>query len=121
MAILLFKLSNVPDDEASDVRELLEQHEIYFYETYAGRWRLGVDAIWLTDATHEERARELLRTYQLERTANQQKNYAELVEQGKAPSFWQGLCASPVRFAGLIVAVIFVLSLTLMPFILFKA
>ena len=121
MAILLFKLHNVPDDEASEVRELLAQHEIYFYETYAGRWRLGVDAIWLTDATHEEQARELIRTYQLERTANQQKNYAELVEQGKAPSLWQNLRASPVRFVSLMIAVIFVLSFTLIPFIFFKA
>ena len=120
MAILLFKLHNVPDDEACDVRELLEHHEIYYYETHAGRWRLGVDGIWLTDDTHAVRAREIIRLYQHERTANQQKNYAELVEHGQAPSLWQNLCASPVRFVGLIVAVIFVLGLTLVPFIYLK-
>lgn len=116
MAILLFRLGNVPDDEAIEIRELLETNDIYFYETTAGRWRLGVDAIWLTDNTNEERARALIKQYQIERTANQKKNYAELVEQGNAPTLWQNFCKSPLRFIALIVAVIFVLALTLLPF-----
>jgi hypothetical protein len=116
MAILLFKLNNVPDDEAMDIRELLEANDIYFYETHAGMWRLGLDAIWLTDNTNEEKARELIKGYQAERSANEQKNYAELVESGQAPTLWQNFCHSPLRFVALIVAVIFVLSLTLAPF-----
>lgn len=118
MAILLFKLNNVPDDEAMDIRELLAANEIYFYETHAGMWRLGVDAIWLTDATHEAQARELIKAYQAERTANQQRVYAELVEQGQAPTLWQNFCASPLRFVLLVVAVLLVLSLTFAPFAL---
>jgi hypothetical protein len=120
MAILLFKLHNVPDDEACDIRELLEQNDIYFYETHAGFWRMGLDAIWLADDTHVERARELINSYQIARTANQQKNYAELVEQGQAPGIWQNICAAPVRFVGLIIAIVFVLSLTLVPFAYFQ-
>ena len=116
MAILLFKLNNVPDDEAMDIRELLEANDIYFYETNAGRWRLGVDAIWLTDTTNEERARELIKHYQAERTANQKKNYAELVESGQAPTLWQNFLKSPLRFVALIVAVIFILGITVLPF-----
>ena len=116
MAILLFRLANVPDDEAMEIRELLETNDIYFYETTAGRWRLGVDAIWLTDNTNEERARDLIKNYQTERTASQRKNYAELVEQGNAPTLWQNFLRSPLRFVALIVAVIFVLGLTLLPF-----
>lgn len=118
MTTLLFKLAHVPDDEACDIRELLEQHEIYFYETHAGRWRLGVDAIWLADDTLAPRARELIRAYQLERTSHQQKVYAELVEQGHAPTLWQNFCASPLRFVALVIAAIFVLGLTLAPFAL---
>ena len=118
MAILLFKLNNVPDDEALDIRELLESNDIYFYETHAGFWRLGVDAIWLTDNTNEDKARELIKHYQAERTANQQKNYAQLVEQGEAPTLWKNFCASPLRFVLLILAVAFVLGLTFAPFAL---
>ena len=121
MAILLFRLNNVPDDEAMDVRELLTAQDIYFYETHAGFWRLGVDAIWLVDDTHAEQARELIRAYQLERTESQRKSYVELVEQGQAPSLWQNFCAAPFRFAGFLIAALFVLLLTLLPFgMLFK-
>ncbi len=116
MATLIFKLNNVPDDEAIDVRELLTDNDIYFYETHAGFWRLGVDALWLPDDTHAARARELINAYQLERTSHQKKVYAELVEQGQAPSLWQNFCASPLRFVLLILAVIFILVLTLAPF-----
>ncbi len=116
MAILLFRLNNVPADEADEIRALLENNEIYFYETNAGMWRLGVDAIWLASKDDEEKARGLIAEYQRERTANQQQNYAQLVEQGEQPTLWKNFCASPLRFVLLLVAVVFVLSLTFAPF-----
>lgn len=118
MARLLFKLNNVPDDEAQDIRELLTTENIHFYETDAGFWRVGLDAIWLPDDEQEEKARELVRTYQENRTAQQQKNYAELVEQGQVPSLWQHFCMQPVRFIALVIAILFVLGLTLIPFVM---
>ncbi len=116
MTTLLFKLKDVPDDEANDIRELLTENDIYFYETHAGFWRLGVDGIWLPDEINLERARQLIKTYQAERTANQQKVYADLVEQGQAPTLWQNFLLSPLRFVLLIIAVFFILTLTLAPF-----
>jgi len=116
MTILLFKLQNVPDDEAADIRDLLADNDVYFYETHAGFWRLGVDGLWLPDNTHLERARELIKSYQEERTATQKKVYAELVEQGQAPTLWQNFLLSPLRFVLLILAVFFILTLTLAPF-----
>ena len=59
MARLLFKLAQVPDDEAQEIRTLLNDHQITYYETDAGFFRVGLDAIWLADGTQEERAREL--------------------------------------------------------------
>lgn len=116
MTILLFKLKDVPDDEAADIRELLAENDIYFYETHAGFWRLGVDGLWLPDDTHLARARELIDQYQAERTANQQKIYAQLLENGQAPTLWQNFLLSPLRFIALIIAVFFILTLTLAPF-----
>jgi hypothetical protein len=116
MTTLIFKLQNVPDDEAADIRDLLAENDIYFYETHAGFWRLGVDGLWLPDNTNLERARELIKVYQTERTANQQKVYADLVEQGQAPTLWQNFLLSPLRFVLLIIAVFFILTLTLAPF-----
>jgi hypothetical protein len=116
MGVLLFKLQNVPDDEAADVRDLLADNDILFYETHAGFWRLGVDGLWLPDNSQLEHARALIKTYQDERTANQKRVYAELVEQGQAPTLWKNFLASPLRFVLLFIAVFFVLTLTLAPF-----
>jgi len=118
MAILLFKLNNVPDDEANDIRNLLDSNNIAFYETDAGFFRVGVDAIWLPDISNAEQARELIRAYQIERTHNQQQNYALLVEQGTAPTLWQNFCAQPFRFILLVLAILLVVGITLIPFLM---
>ena len=118
MAKLLFKLAQVPDDEASEIRALLDEHQIHYYETDAGFFRVGLDAIWLSDGAQEEDARELIRAYQAERCVRQQQNYAQLVEAGQVPSVWQLFCAQPIRFVALVVAIIFVTGLTLVPFVM---
>lgn len=118
MARLLFKLAQVPDDEAQDIRSLLDEHQINYYETDAGFFRVGLDAIWLADGTQEERARELLREYQAERVIRQQQNYAQLVEAGQVPGVWQHFCAQPIRFIASAIAIIFVAGLTLIPFVM---
>src|SRR6187431_2925854 len=118
MAKLLFKLAQVPDDEASEIRALLDEHEIHYYETDAGFFRVGLDAIWLADGAQEEDARELIRAYQAERCVRQQENYAQLVEAGQVPSVWQNFCAQPIRFVALVLGIIFVAGLTLVPFVM---
>lgn len=118
MARLLFKLNNVPDDEAHDIRELLDAESIPFYETDAGFWRVGLDAIWLADSEQEEKARELIRVYQENRTTQQQRNYAELVEQGQVPTFWQHFRMRPIRFIAMSIAILSMLALTLIPFLM---
>src|SRR4030065_1675214 len=52
LPILLFKLNGVPDDEAEDIRALLNRNGIDYYETPAGNWAESVPAIGLNDATY---------------------------------------------------------------------
>lgn len=118
MARLLFKLAQVPDDEAQEIRMLLNEHQINYYETDAGFFRVGLDAIWLADGAQEQQARELIHAYQAERAIRQQQNYAQLVEAGQVPSLWQHFCAQPLRFMALVIAIIFVAGLTLLPFVM---
>jgi hypothetical protein len=118
MARLLFKLSQVPADEAQDIRDLLDANDIRYYETDAGFFRVGLDAIWLSDTAQEIQARELIRHYQEARTAQQQASYAQLAEAGQAPTLWQNFCAQPVRFLLLVCAIIFVAGITLVPFLM---
>jgi hypothetical protein len=101
MARLLFKLAQVPDDEAAEIRALLDEHQIHYYETDAGFFRVGLDAIWLADGA-----------------VRQQQNYAQLVEAGQVPSVWQHFCAQPIRFIAVTAAIIFVAGLTLIPFVM---
>ena len=118
MARLLFKLAQVPVDEAQELRVLLDEHQIRYYETDAGFFRVGLDAIWLSDNAQEERARELIREYQVARALQQQQNYAQLVEAGQVPSLWQHFCANPIRVIAALVAIVFVAALTLVPFVM---
>ena len=67
MSVLLFKLRRVEDDEADEIRALLHEHEIDFYETTNGRWGLGYAAIWLHSDEHLERGKALIVDYQKQR------------------------------------------------------
>jgi hypothetical protein len=67
MAILLMNLRNVPDDEADEIRALLEQHRIDFYETQPNRWGISAGGIWLRDEAQLEEAKRLLAQYQEQR------------------------------------------------------
>ena len=66
MAILLFSLRGVPEDEVDEVRELLTEQNIDFYETSAGNWGMSMPALWLRDDA-SEKARYALNAYQQQR------------------------------------------------------
>ena len=77
MAILLFSLRGVPDDEADDVRELLTEQAIDFYETSAGNWGISMPALWLKDHGQLAQAQELLANYQRQRYLTARENYLQ--------------------------------------------
>lgn len=119
MAKLLFRLSNVPEDEAIEVRRLLEENGIPYYETDAGFWRVGVDALWLSDDSLHEQAKTLLEVYQTSRTLEQQQRYQQQLADGDAETFVGRNVRKPIRFIVLLIAMLFVLGLTLLPFMAF--
>jgi len=55
MAVQLFKLKGVPEDEAEDIRNLLTNHYIDHYETPAGNWGISMPAIWLNKESLQRR------------------------------------------------------------------
>ena len=107
---LLFRLANVPDDEADDVRELLDNNGIDFYETDAGRWRLGVAALWLKDTSQLEEARGLIGRYQYQR-------YQQAQQAPVQKSWWQVLQAHPLHLLMTLFSVIIVLGVSILPFL----
>ncbi len=96
MSALLFRLRNVPDDEAEDVRELLNQHNIEHYETSAGNWGISMPAIWVQHNDDLSRAKSLLKQYQAERSQQQRQAYEERVAAGEAPSFFDNVKKRPL-------------------------
>ncbi|MFW3616846.1 DUF6164 family protein [Billgrantia antri] len=117
MATLLFRLANVTEEEAWEVRRLLDEHGFDTYETQAGFWRLGVDAIWLRDPAQLEAAREVLERYQAERQTRVRRELAEMAERGQSPTLWQRLRHHPVQLLLVALAVLAMLALMLTPFL----
>ncbi|MGD8175413.1 DUF6164 family protein [Marinimicrobium sp. ARAG 43.8] len=117
MGQLLFKLNQVPDDEALEVRELLEESGFRTYETHAGFWGLGVSAIWLADDEQLPEARAVLKRYQAQRLEAQRALHEERIAAGEQPTLWQKIARAPVRFVALTLAIVVVLAITLLPFL----
>jgi len=67
MTTLVFRLRNVPDEEADEVRSLLDEAGIGWYETTAGNWGIAMPGLWVGEADEAARARMLIDTYQRER------------------------------------------------------
>lgn len=98
MSKLLFKLRHVPDDEAAEVRALLEENGIDFFETFAGSWGISFPALWLKDANQFTRARELLDVYQEERQTRMRDDFEQRRMRGEVKTLWHSFVESPLRF-----------------------
>lgn len=115
MSSLLLTLRHVPDDEADEVRALLEAQRIEFYETPPGRWGVSAGAIWLRDERDLERARALLAGYQAERSRRAREAYAAARRDGTAPTVWTVLRDDPVRVVAMLLVVALMLALVVLP------
>lgn len=113
MAKILFKLRNVPDDEAEEVRELLTNHHIDYYETSAGNWGVSMPALWVKDDDQFPEAKALFDAYQQARSIRVREEYARLRSEGKHKTIWDSMKQNPVLF---VVYIFIVLSLLYLPF-----
>lgn len=98
MAKILFRLNGVPDDEANDVRELLTDNAIDYYETSAGNWGVSIAAIWLVEDDQYEKARALVDAYQQERSARIREAYENAKREGKNHTFLGAVRDKPASF-----------------------
>lgn len=117
MAVLLFKLRNVPEDEAEEVRCLLLEHGIDSYETSAGNWRISMPAIWLRDELQLEQAKQLLEDYQHSRLMRAREEYANQRTQGLHPTFWTNFRRDPLRVGSYAALVTLIMYFSVMVFL----
>lgn len=116
MAILLFKLRNVPDDEAAEVRELLTEHGIPFYETTAGNWGVSLPAIWLHNDEYYSQARSVLDAYQHTRATRMREQYLADKSAGRADTMADLIRRDPVKTLGILVLVAAIIYLSVVIF-----
>lgn len=110
-------LRGVPDDEADEVRALLEAHRIEFYETPPNRWGITMGGIWLSNEGDAAEARRLLDDYQRERQARFHAEYEEQRRRGELETVFDRFRREPVRFLVYLAVVALILYLMIVPFL----
>ena len=115
MAHLLLNLRNVPDDEADEVRALLDAAHIAYYETRPSRWGISAGAIWIADEADAFAAQQAMAAYQLHRRerARAERDQAEI--DGTAPTLWSNVRAEPVRAIVVLLTAALVGALVVLP------
>ena len=110
MSKLLFRMRHVPEDEAQEVRDLLEANEIEFFETFAGSWGISMPALWLKRKEQYAQARALIDEYQQQRSLKMREEYDLQKQRGEARTMWHSFVENPFRFVlymGLVVVVLY--------------
>ncbi len=117
MSQLVFRLRNVPDDEAAAVRELLEEHKLDWYETTAGNWGIAMPGIWVQDASDAPKARSLIETYQQQLSQRMRQDYESGLATGKQPTLSGRLQSQPLRVLGIVLFCAFIIYVSVKPFL----
>lgn len=120
MSKLLLNLRNVPDDEADDVRAMLDANRIAFYETRPSRWGISSGGIWVTEDADIVEAKRLMAIYQQERQARVRAEYEAARRAGTAETFWTVLRAEPARVVLTVLGIVFMLALVALPILLLR-
>ena len=118
MPKLLMNLRNVPDDEADDVRAMLDAQRIAFYETRPSIWGVSAGGIWVTEDAAFAAARRAMDEYQQQRSARARAEYAAAKRAGTAETFVTLLRAQPARVLLSVLGILVVLALVALPFLL---
>jgi len=117
MSTLLIKLNGAPEDEVLELRQLLTDHAIDFYETDTGRWGTSVAALWLRDEAQLEQARRLIDDYQQERTTRIRAEVEAQRLAGNHDTLQRRLMAEPIKMGLYLALICAVICLSVVPFL----
>ncbi|MGD8560421.1 MAG: DUF6164 family protein [Gammaproteobacteria bacterium] len=118
MPVRLYSLRHVPDDEARELRELLDKHHIDYYESEPGNWGISAGAFWLRTDDQLEEARRLIDEYQQQRLIIAREEYERLKQEGQLPTFMDNVRQRPLQLLFYIAAILFILYFSLKPFLM---
>lgn len=121
MAKLLLRMRLVPDDEAADVRAMLDAARIPWYETEPSRWGVSHGGIWIRDDEDAPRARALMAEYQAARRERARAEREAALRDGTAETFPDIVRREPLRVAFAILGILGALALlAVVPFLLHR-
>jgi hypothetical protein len=118
MAVLIFKLRNVPDDEAHDIRELLNRNDIDYYETTAGMFGISVPGLWLKSKDQLKIASQLIDDYSKARQNEAREEYNLQRRQGTARTFMDMLKENPAHYISSILAIFLICYFMIIVFVI---
>ncbi len=119
MPVPVFRLRNVPEDEAEDIRVLLEENNIDHYETPAGNWGISMPSIWLRDDDQLEQAKCLIDEYQKARQLRVRAEHEQSKRDRSKKSISSEWLASPMQLILYIGFAVIILYFSIKPFISF--
>jgi len=116
MPLQLFNLRGVPEDEAEEIRQLLNEKGIEFYETSAGNWGVSLPAIWLKDGSSRfDEARALIGAYQRDRAERARGVYQQLKAEGRQRSIFTVIKERPLQFVVYLILIGLIIFISLTP------
>ncbi|GMU44808.1 MAG: hypothetical protein IT479_16180 [Xanthomonadales bacterium] len=119
MPKLLLNLRLAEDDEAEEIRALLDAHALDWYETQSGFWGISAGGIWLRDLERAAEVKALLDDYQRRRCERVRAERAAAVRANLAPTFISELRADPRSMLLKLSAALLLIALTIaVPFLL---
>lgn len=119
MAVQVFRLRNVPDDEAEDIRNLLTTHHFDYYETPAGNWGISMPAIWLQNDDQLDKAKALIDEYQQQRSKKAKLERERAIQEGNRKGLISSFLKSPIQTIVYTALAVVILYLSIKPFLNF--
>lgn len=121
MAKLLLNMRQVPEDEADDVRAMLREARLEFYETQPSRWGISYGGIWIARDEDIAEAKRLMADYQAGRRERARAERAAALRDGTAETFADVARREPLRVLLSVLGILAMLALlALVPILLFN-
>jgi hypothetical protein len=117
MAELLINLRNAPADEIDELIELLDSHQIDYYQTSGGSFGLSLPGLWVTKQEEYHRARPLIDQYQQERQLRFRALHQQQKDSNSHDTVWARLKRIPNRMITFSIMVLVVIVASIKPFI----
>ena len=117
MPALVFRLRNVPEDEANAVRALLDQNRFEWHETSAGNWGIAMPGLWIRSEEDLPLARQLIEAHQRDWRDEQIRERQARIEAGIEPGLIDRLKERPFASIGTVAFCLFLIYAMLSPFL----